>query len=304
MLIDHAPAIWLAFAVTAGLLIAVDIGALGRTLRPPSTRLAAWWTIVVVAAAAGFCALIWWRNGSANAVTFATGYVVELALSVDNLLVFVLLFDYFSVPASLQPTVLTWGILGALVMRGVMVFAGVTLLREVHWVLYLLGALLVVTGARMALRRGAPVDPARNGFIRLVRRVLPVSDRFAGSAFVVRVGGRRLVTPLLVAVLAVEWTDLVFATDSIPAIFAITRDPFLVYTSNVFAVIGLRALYFAVAGTLARYAYLRVGVALVLVLIGCKMLASPWVTIPTVTSLVAVATIIGASIGMSVLRKE
>jgi tellurite resistance protein TerC len=244
------------------------------------------------------------RDGRSDAELFATGYLVELSLSVDNLLVFIIVLDYFGVPANLQPTVLKWGILGAIAMRAIVVGAGTLILRELHWVIYVFGAVLLVTGVRMFTSRGeGEVDLDRNPVVRAARRLIPMSDRFAGDAFFVRSGGRWLATPLLLVVLVVEWTDLVFATDSIPAIFAITRDPFLVYTSNVFAVVGLRALFFVIAAMLGRFAYLRFGVATVLALVGAKMLLSAWIVVPSTISLVAVVLVLGGSVAVSLMRK-
>ncbi|MGH7581629.1 MAG: TerC/Alx family metal homeostasis membrane protein [Gemmatimonadales bacterium] len=299
----RTPVMWLWFTATIVVLLVVDLAFVQRSTTRMRHR-SAWWTAVVIAAAAAFCALLRWRGNPGDASTFATGYVVELSLSVDNLLIFVLLLDYFAVPPSLHGMVLNWGILGALVMRGVMVVAGVALLQKFEWIFYLLGALLVFTGIRTGIRRDTPVDPERNRIVRLVRRLLPMSTDFDGDRFVTRAGGRLVATPLLLVVLIVEWTDLVFATDSIPAIFAITRDPFLVYSSNAFAVVGLRALFFAAAAALARLTELRTGVALVLVLIGLKMLASGWITIPPLAALAAVAAILGTATTIALIRRR
>lgn len=297
MIAGHALANWLVFAATIALLLAVDLGAARRRVRVTTIREAAGWSIAVVGVATLFCGLIWQREGHANALQFAAGYVVELSLSVDNLLVFILVLHYFAVPAALQPTVLKWGILGAIVMRGVMIAIGTALLHEVSWVIYLLGGLLVFTGVKMfAKPDGHEAGPANNPLVRGVRRLLPLTDRFHDGAFFIRVSGRLLATPLLLVVLVIEWTDLVFATDSIPAIFAITRDPFLVYTSNVFAIVGLRALFFLLAGILDRFAYLKFGVALVLILVGIKMLVSPWISVPPEMSLAVIVGVLGISV--------
>lgn len=296
MIADHTLVIWLVFAAAIGLLVGIDLGVARRRDHATTVREAAAWSVAVVGAAALFCGLIWLQEGHENALQFATGYVVELSLSVDNLLVFILVLRYFSVPATLQPTVLKWGILGAIVMRGVMIAIGTVLLHEVSWVIYLLGGLLVFTGAKMFARPDGPEpEPANNPVVRVARRVLPLADRFHDTALFIRSGGRRLATPLLLVILVIEWTDLVFATDSIPAIFAITRDPFLVYTSNIFAIVGLRALYFLLADTLDRFAHLRSGVAVVLVLVGLKMLASPWIVVPPELSLAVIVAILGIS---------
>lgn len=293
----HPASLWLVFAATITLLLAIDLGAAHRRTHATTIREAAWWSTVVIAAAILFGGLVWWRSGRADAVQFAAGYVVELSLSVDNLLVFILVLRYFAVPAALQPVVLKWGILGAVVLRGVMIGAGVLLLRELNWVIYVLGCLLIFTGAKLFAKPGErAAEPGKNLVMRAARRFLPLTDQYHGEAFWVRVSGRWLATPLLLVVLVIEWTDLVFATDSVPAIFAITRDPFLVYTSNILAIIGLRALFFLVAGMLDRFAYLRFGVAAVLVLVGLKMLLSPWIQVATELSLAAIIAILGIAI--------
>lgn len=297
MTAGHSLSIWLVFAATIALLLAVDLGTARRRVHATSIRQAAAWSIAVVAVAVLFCGLIWLREGHDNAVQFAAGYVVELSLSVDNLLVFILVLHYFAVPAALQPTVLKWGILGAIVMRAVMIGVGTLLLHEVSWVIYLLGGLLVFTGLKLfASRDGQEAQPANNLVMRGARRFLPLTDRFHEGAFFVRIAGKLLATPLLLAVLMIEWTDLVFATDSIPAIFAITRDPFLVYTSNILAIVGLRALFFLLAGILDRFTHLRLGVAVVLILVGIKMLASPWAHVAPEVSLAVIVGILAASI--------
>lgn len=297
MIYGHTALIWLLFAGAVALLLAIDLGLTRRRPHAPSFREAAWWSVAVVAAAMLFCGLILLRRGHSEALQFATGYIVELALSVDNLLVFMLVLHYFAVPAALQPSVLKWGILGAIVMRGLMIAIGTVLLRELNWVIYPFGALLAVTGVKMLVRPDdQPGEPDRNPVLRAARRLLPIGDRFEGAAFFTRQNGRLVATPLLLVVLVVEWTDLVFATDSIPAIFAITRDPFLVYTSNMFAIIALRALFFLLAGIMMRLIHLRVGVAIVLVLVGIKMLASPWIGVPPEITLAVVVGVLGMSV--------
>jgi tellurite resistance protein TerC len=286
---------WLLFAATMAVLLTVDLGILSRRAHLPSLRESVAWSLAVLMAAALFAAWIWARDGRAPALQFASGYIVELALSVDNLLVFLIILRYFAVPVSLQPTVLKWGILGALVMRGLMIGAGILLLGQFRWIIYLLGALLVFTGIRMFDQEEPAIDPARHPLLRRARQILPIGASFDDARFVTRTGGRRIFTPLLIIILVIELTDLVFATDSIPAIFAITRNPLLVYSSNIFAIVGLRALYFVLAGMLARFAHLRTGVAMILVLVGVKMLVERWVTIaPEVVLGVVVAILVGA----------
>ena len=304
MIAGHSPAIWLIFVATVGTLLAVDLGIIGR-IPALSVRQSAWWSLTVVAVAALFGGVVWQYEGRTEAVQYATGYVVEFSLSVDNLLVFLMVLRYFAVPVAAQPTVLKWGILGAILMRGLVIGAGTLILNEFHWVIYLFGALLIVTAVKMFATPGeTDINLDRNPLLRAARRVLPVSDRFEGNAFVARVGGKRLVTPLLLVVLVIEWTDLVFATDSIPAIFAITRDPFLVFTSNIFAVVGLRALFLVLAAMLARFAYLRFGVAAVLLLVGTKMLLGGAIAVPPLVSLGVIVGVLATAIALSAWKRD
>ncbi len=299
----HSLAGWLIFAAFFVALSVAELGMLKRRPQAPSLGESMWWCAVVVAAAAAFAAVVWVRRGRGPALQFATGYVVEVALSVDNLLVFMLIFDYFGVGPALRLTALRWGIFGAIAMRGLVIGAGVLILARLSWVLYLLGALLVVTGVRMLVRRDSgQVDPARNPIVRAARHILPVTERFHDARFLVREAGRWMVTPLLLVVLAIEWTDLAFAADSIPAIFAITRDPFLVYTSNIFAIVGLRALYFLVEGAMHRFTRLAPGVGVILLLVGAKMLLSRWIAVPAGAMLIAIVLILGGSLLLSDAR--
>jgi tellurite resistance protein TerC len=296
--------LWLTFAAITILLLAAGLVGTRRTQSPPTFRAAARSTLIVVAAAGAFAALLWVERGRATALQFVTGYVVELSLSVDNLLVFILLLRYFAVPRTAHATVLRWGIVGAVALRGAMILAGSLLLDRLHWLLYLLGALLVVTGFRLLRGDGNPaVAPERNPMLRLARHLMPVSQHFAGNQLTVREGGRRLITPLVLVIVAIEWTDLVFATDSVPAVFAITRDPLIVLTSNILAVAGLRALFFVVEGMLTRFALLRYGVAVVLLLVGLKMLLGKWMVVPPGWSLLVIVAVLGASIAGSWARR-
>ncbi len=304
MLAAHPLASWAGFAAILVILLALELGVIGRN-PVQSERAAVRWSLVVIGFAAIFFGLLRVVEGSAAALQFATGYVIELSLSVDNLLVFIIVLEYFAVPATLQPTALKWGILGAIVMRGVMIGAGALVLARLDWVIYLLGALLIATGLRMLARSGGePTEIENNPLLRVARRILPIGRRFAGTAFFTREGGRFVVTPLLLVILTVEWTDLVFATDSIPAIFAITRDPFLIYTSNILAIIGLRALFFVLAALIARFRYLRFGAATVLVFVGATMLLERWVVVPTEIMLVTVAAVLGVSVVASGSREK
>jgi len=299
--LHHPPAVWLGFTGLVLLLLVLDLGVLNRRSHVLSAREALAWSAGLVALALLFGGFLWLREGSGPAIEFYTGYLIELSLSVDNLFVFILIFQYFAVPAELQPRVLKWGILGAIVMRGVMIVLGVLALERFEWVIYVFGAILIVTGLKMMRATQERVEPEKNPLLRLVRRVVPVTPAYAGQSFVVHTATGWYVTPLFLVVLFVEWSDLVFAIDSIPAIFAITRDPFLVYSSNVFAILGLRALYFVLARALDRFRYLRFGVAFVLVLVGVKMAASEWYHVPGLVSLAVVGGVLALAVLASLL---
>ena len=299
--------LWTAFAIAVFGLLALDLGIANRRAHRPTLREAAWWTAGWVTLAAAFGAGIGLTLGGAEALQFATGYVVEEALSVDNLFVFLLIFSYFRVPADLQHRVLFWGVFGALVLRGMMIGAGTMLVARFEWITLLFGAFLLVTGVRLGLRDDdEAIDPEHNPVLRLVRRLLPITPNFAGPHFFVREslpsgGTRRAATPLFVVLVLLETTDLVFAVDSIPAIFGVTRDPFLIYTSNVFAILGLRAMYFLLAGVMDRFVYLRYGLAVVLAFVGAKMLLAPVWEISTVASLAVIVGALAAAAGASLL---
>jgi tellurite resistance protein TerC len=239
--------------------------------------------------------------GPDRALEFFTGYLIEKALSVDNLFVFLVLFSYFAVPAELQHRVLIWGILGALVMRAGFILAGAALIQAFHWVLYLFGAFLVFTGIKLLAHREDDIQPERNPVLRLFRRVVRAVPDYRGASFVVREAGRWYATPLLMVLVVVEATDVVFAVDSIPAIFAITTDPFIVFTSNIFAILGLRALYFLLAGMIGKFQYLKVGLGLVLAFVGAKMLLADVVKVPIALSLGVVGGLLGLSVVASLL---
>jgi tellurite resistance protein TerC len=241
--------------------------------------------------------------GGQSALEYYTGYLIELSLSVDNLFVFILIFSYFGVPAEAQPKVLKWGILGAIVMRLLMIALGAILLQRFEWIIYVFGGILVITGVRMMLQKDGRIEPEKNPVVRLARRVLPFSDSYDGAHFLTRtVRGKVLATPLLLVLLVIEWSDLVFAIDSIPAIFSVTRDPFLVYSSNVFAILGLRALFFVLAGMMDRFIYLKPGVALILIFVGAKMTLSHWVHLPITLSLAVILLILSGAVVLSLRR--
>lgn len=298
----HPPSIWLGFTALVVVLLVLDLGVLNRKSHVLGFREALTWSGGVVTLALLFGAFLWAREGSRTALEYYTGYVIELSLSVDNLFVFLLIFQYFAVPAELQPRILKWGILGALVMRGIMIGLGALLLSRFTWIIYVFGGILVLTGIRMFRGTGDRIEPERNPLVRMARRVIPMIDAYDGQRFFSKTLQGWMATPLLLVLLMVEWSDLVFAIDSIPAIFAVTRDPFIVYSSNVFAVLGLRALYFVLAGMMDRFEYLKPGVALILVFVGIKMMLNGVFHVPIGISLLVIVATLGGAVAIS-LRK-
>jgi tellurite resistance protein TerC len=298
--------LWIAFNVFVLGMLAVDLGVFNRRAHVISLKEATRWTALVVTLAAVFNAGIFYLRGPAAGLEFTTGYLIELALSVDNIFVFILIFSYFRVPAKYQHRVLFWGIFGALLMRGAMIWAGALLIERFDWIIYVFGAFLIFTGIRMATQDEMAIEPEANPVLKLVRRFVAVSPAYDGQHFFSRqlVGGitRRVATPLFVVLVLVETTDLIFAVDSIPAIFAVTTDPFLVYTSNVFAILGLRSMYFMLAGIIDKFHFLKVGLSVVLVFVGVKMLVTYFeYHIPIGISLGVVAGVLLASVGLSLL---
>jgi len=312
--------VWVGFNLLVLTLLALDLGVFHREAHEVSLREAAIWSVVWIALAMTFnmgLYLFWDQimpNSGLSAndagLAFLTGYLIEKALSVDNIFVFVLIFSYFAVPAKYQHRVLFWGILGALIMRGTMIAAGAALIKQFHWIIWVFGVFLIFTGIRMATSQDEQIEPEKNPVVRMFRRFMPISDRYDGQKFLTRQNGILMATPLLLVLVMVETTDLIFAFDSIPAIFAVTQDPFIVYTSNVFAILGLRALYFVLAGVVHLFHYLKLGLSVVLSFVGIKMLLPDlsaaligvsW-KIPTAVSLGVVATIIGVSIVASLIR--
>jgi tellurite resistance protein TerC len=301
----HAPAVWIGFTALVIALLVLDLGVLNRRGHVLSVREASAWSAGLVALALVFGGFLWWREGPQHGLEYFTGYLIELSLSVDNLFVFILIFQYFGVPALAQPKVLKWGILGAIVMRAIMIGLGALLLARFHWIIYLFGAILIVTGIRMLRADDKEIEPERNPLVRLARRFLPITPGYDNDHFSVRtITGQRLFTPLILVVLVVEWSDLVFAIDSIPAIFAVTKDPFIVYSSNVFAILGLRALFFVLAGALDKFYYLKPGVALILVFIGLKMALSGWFVLPTPVALGVILLTLVISVAASLYRSR
>jgi len=297
---------WAGFNLTVLAILALDLGVLHRRSEKVSLKEASTWSAVWVALSLCFAFAIYRTMGKESGLEFLTGYLIEYALSVDNIFVFVLIFSYFSVPEKYQHRVLFWGIIGALVLRGVMIVAGSALVSRFAWTLYVFGAFLVFTGVRMALQKdGAAYNPDRDPVLSLARKLVPVTDDYRGDKFFVRESDkagklRYFATPLFIVLLIVDTTDIIFATDSIPAIFAVTRDSFIVYTSNICAVLGLRALYFLLAGVVDKFVYLKLGLSLVLIFIGGKMLVEPFVHLPILASLGVVGALLGASILASV----
>ena len=284
-------------------MLALDLGVFHRKAHVVTFRESIAWTVVWVALALLFNGWVWHQYGSAKALQFFTGYLIEKSLSVDNVFVFALLFSYFAVPAVYQHKVLFWGILGALVMRAIMIAAGAALITRFTWVVYLFGAFLILTGIKMVLKREEEIHPERNPVVRWFKRLMPVTADYRRDKFFVLENGRRHATPLFVVLLLVEVSDLIFAVDSIPAIFAVTTDPFIVYTSNVFAILGLRSRYFALAGVMDKFHYLKIGLGAVLAFVGVKMLlAHTAYKIDTLVSLGVVAGILAVSVVASLLR--
>jgi len=292
---------WTGFLVFVLAMLALDLGVFHRQAHKVSVKEAAVWSVVWVTCALAFNALLWNGFGSQTGLEFLTGYLIEKALSVDNIFVFVLIFSAFSVPDAYQHRVLFWGILGALVMRAIFVGLGAALLAKFHWVLYVFGAFLLITGVKMLIFRDSEFDPRSNPVFKLFQRLVPSVETYHGPAFTVIQNGKRYATPLLLVLVAVELTDVVFAVDSVPAIFAVTSDPFLVFTSNIFAILGLRSLYFLLAGVVGQFHLLKVGLSLVLVFVGLKMLVVDVYKIPVLLSLAIIGTLVGGSIAASLL---
>ncbi len=284
-------------------MLALDLGLLHRNARVPTFRRALMWSGMWIAMAAVFALVLSIWQGHAAGLEFVTGYVIELSLSVDNLFIFLLIFQYFRVPAEHQHRVLFWGVLGALVMRAVFILVGVGLIRRFHWIIYFFGALLLYSGIKLARERSPEVNPEKNPILRLLRSLMPVTDDYEGGKFFVR-RPQLFATPLLVVLLVIETTDVIFAVDSIPAILAITLNAFVVYSSNVFAILGLRSMYFALVGMMKMFHYLHYGLAVVLMFVGAKMLVSHYFQIPTLWALVAVAGVLLVSVLASVVYPQ
>ncbi len=295
---------WAGFNLLVLVLLAFDLGVLHKNHREVGVKESLWLSFGYFVLALCFSGVIFHFEGTQAGMEFLTGYLIEKSLSVDNIFVFVLIFTHFQVPKKAQHTVLFWGVLGALIMRAVLILAGAAIISAFHWVIYIFGAFLILTGIKMLLAVDEKPDLSGNKLTKFMRQHFRVTADYVGERFLVRQNGVRLITPLLIVLVLVEFSDVVFALDSIPAIFAITKDPFLVYTSNVFAILGLRALFFALAGIIHRFHYLKYGLSVVLVLIGSKMVVNAWFgpVIPTNWALIATALIIGGSVWLSILR--
>jgi tellurite resistance protein TerC len=293
---------WVGFNLFVLVLLALDLGVFHRKSEVVSVREALSWSAAWIGLALTFNVGIWVWRGPDVALEFLTGYLLEKSLGIDNIFVFILIFAYFQVDPRYQHKVLFWGILTALILRAILIVVGAALIQKFHSIIFVFGAFLVFTGIRMAVQSELQVDPDRNPLVRLVKRFLPVTPNYVGDRFLTRINGRLWATPLLVALLVVELSDIVFAVDSIPAIFAVTTDPFIVYTSNVFAILGLRSLFFALAGVMNRFYYLKFGLSVVLVFVGAKMLISDLFKFPAVVSLGVLVVIVGTAAVASVLR--
>jgi tellurite resistance protein TerC len=287
---------WVAFHIGVLAALAVDLFSGGPGPHTISLRSAVRRSLIWIAASLGFNALVWLWQGGDQAIDFFTGYLIEYSLSVDNIFVFVLIFAYFRVPSQYQHRVLIWGIVGALVMRALMIWLGVALVAHFHFVLYLFGAFLLITGLRMLRSKAQQLDLDNNFVLRTTRRMLPVTNDYHGPKFIALVAGRRMLTPLALVLIVIDVMDLIFAVDSIPAVLAITQDTFIIYTSNICAVLGLRSLYFLLANLVTRFVYLRLGLAIILCFVGAKMIAAHWVRVPNWLSLLIIATVLALTI--------
>ncbi|HEX8550344.1 MAG TPA: TerC family protein [Abditibacteriaceae bacterium] len=308
---DNGLWIWIGFNVFVLMMLALDLGVFHRDSHEVKFKEALGWSAAWISLALCFNALIFWKwqqmvptsdlSNREAGLAFLTGYLIEKALSVDNIFVFLMIFAYFKVPAMYQHKVLFWGIIGALVMRAICIAVGAELLKQFHWLIYVFGAFLILTGIKMLRHNNEKMDPGKNPILRLFRRVVPTTDEYHGDKFWIIQNGRRAATPLFVALLMVEISDLIFAVDSIPAILAVTQDTFLVYTSNVFAILGLRSLYFALAGIVDMFRFLHIGLSGILVFVGTKMLIVDIYKIPVGWSLATVGGILAVSIIASIM---
>ena len=302
-MISHELLLWVVFGAVILILFALDLGVFHRKSHQVGIKEALIWSGIWLAVAIIFNLLVYIWMGKEQAIEFAAGYLVERTLSFDNLFVFLLIFTYFKVPGIHQYKVLFWGIIAALVMRGIFVVAGIELIDKFHWIVYLFGAFLFVSGLKLLLRKDEePMDVGRNPVLRLCKRFLPTTDQYGDGNFTLTIDGKRYVTPLFIVLLIIETSDILFAFDSVPAILGITLNPFIVYTSNIFSILGLRALYFALAGCMVIFRYLNQGITLILIFIGAKMLASEFIEIPAVIALGVIVLILVGAMALSLIR--
>jgi len=301
---EHSIWLWIGFNLFVFLMLALDLGVFHRNAHEIKFKEAITWSVVWIFLALIFNAGIWKFFGETQAIEFLTGYVVEKSLSIDNIFVFVLIFGAFQVPSMYQHRVLFYGILGALVLRGIFIFAGVALIEKFHWIIYVFGVFLIYTGYKIARDKGTKVNVEDNAILNFAKKFIPFTTTYHGKKFFTKENGKKLATPLMLVLILVEFTDVIFAVDSIPAILAITKDPFIVYTSNVFAILGLRSLYFALAGSLKYFGYLHYGLAVILSYVGVKMLIADYYKIDPFLSLGIIALILGASIAASFIWKK
>jgi tellurite resistance protein TerC len=294
---------WILFNIFVAAMLALDLGVFHRRAHTVKFKEALGWSVIWIALAGAFAVLVYFWHGHTPMLEFITGYVIELSLSIDNLFVFLVIFRYFKVSGPNQHKVLFWGILGALIMRAIFILAGVGLITRFHWIIYVFGALLIYSGVKLIRQEGSSVDPGKNPLLKTFRRLVPVTHDYVDGKFFVRRPGLHA-TPLFVVLLVVETTDILFAVDSIPAILAITLNAFIVYTSNVFAILGLRSMYFALAGMMDLFQYLHYGLSCVLIFVGLKMLLSHYYTMPTWIALVVVAGVLGTSVVASVIAPK
>jgi tellurite resistance protein TerC len=290
---------WIIFGLLIASFLALDLFVFHREAHEVKPREALIWVCVWITAALAFCGILYFWRGPEAAGEFLAGYLIEQSLSVDNMFVFALVFGYFAVPVKLQHRLLFWGIVGAVIFRAVFIGAGAVLLENFHWTMYVFGAFLVYTGLRLLRHTDDQIEPDKNPVLRVMRRFVPMTDRLHGQSFFTRQGGRLMATPLFAVLVVIETTDVVFAVDSIPAVFAVTSDPFIVFTSNAFAILGLRALYFLLADMMGRFVYLKYGLAAILTLVGAKMLLADVYKVPVWLSLSAIAAILAVTVLIS-----
>jgi tellurite resistance protein TerC len=295
---------WIGFNIFVLAMLALDLGVFNRKAHEVTVKEALSWSAIWITLALSFNALIYYWFGEQKAIEFLTGYLIEKSLSVDNIFVFVLIFGYFQIPSIYQHKILFWGILGALVMRVIFIFAGVALIERFHWTIYLFGVFLIYTGYKMLSEKDKKMEPEKSPVLLLFKRFVPVSSQLEGGRFFVKKEGKRYATPLFLVLVLIEISDLIFAVDSIPAILSITQDHFIVYTSNVFAILGLRSLYFALAHVVHRFIYLSTGLAVVLMFVGLKMVLADTFKVPTFISLIIIGVILTISIAFSLLKTK